>query len=256
MIADVNQYKERYLSWLRDEMTVREVNGWAEVSTPFLDRHNDFTQIYIKLCGDDFLLSDDGYTVNDLEMCGCNLDSPKNQALLQTTLRCFGIKLVKDTKELTTKASYDNFAIRTHNLIQAMLAVNDLHYLLSPENVDCFFDDIQRWLRACDVRHISRLTFKGITGFIHKFDFMIPASLQQPERVLLSINNPDRASAERTVFAWEDTKETRRGDSRAYAILNDTLATLSPSVLDAFRNYDVRPVPWSERESVREELAA
>ena len=58
------------------------------------------------------------------------------------------------------------------------------------------------------------------------------------------------------VLSWIDTKEVRSADSRAYALLNDSEQTVSSNVLDALKSYDVRPVPWSHRESVREELAA
>ena len=57
-------------------------------------------------------------------------------------------------------------------------------------------------------------------------------------------------------FSWIDTKEVRPVEARAYAILNDSEHPISESVLDAMRNYDVRPVVWSAREQVRGELAA
>ena len=44
-------------------------------------------------------------------------------------------------------------------------------------------------------------------------------------------------------------------ESRAYAILNDLEQPISATVLSAFRNYDVQPVPWSNREAARKELA-
>ena len=58
------------------------------------------------------------------------------------------------------------------------------------------------------------------------------------------------------VFAWIDTRETRARESRAYAILNDNEKPVPLSDLNALRNHDVHPVPWSEREKVREELVA
>ena len=58
------------------------------------------------------------------------------------------------------------------------------------------------------------------------------------------------------MLSWVDTKEVRSPESRAYALLNDAERTVSSAVLDALRSYDVRPVVWSDRESVREELAA
>ena len=51
-----------------------------------------------------------------------------------------------------------------------------------------------------------------------------------------------------------DTKEVRAPDSRAYALLNDSERTVSPSVMDALQSYDVRPIPWSKRLDVVEEL--
>ena len=33
--------------WLKDKTTLREVDGeWVEITTPYLDRHNDALQIY------------------------------------------------------------------------------------------------------------------------------------------------------------------------------------------------------------------
>ena len=43
-------------------------------------------------------------------------------------------------------------------------------------------------------------------------------------------------------------------DSRAYALLNDQEQRGGEGVVDALTNYDIRPVVWSAREQVREEL--
>ena len=74
-----------------------------------------------------FVLTDDGYILDDLEQSGCKIDSPKRQALFKTTLNGFGIQM--NEKALEVHASADNFPLRKHNLVQAMLAVNDLFYL-------------------------------------------------------------------------------------------------------------------------------
>ena len=55
---------------------------------------------------------------------------------------------------------------------------------------------------------------------------------------------------------WIDTKEVRAPDSRIYAILNDSERAVSPTVMDALQSYDIRPIPWSKRQAVVEELIA
>lgn len=66
--------------------------------------------------------------------------------------------------------------------------------------------------------------------------------------------NPDLTQA--VVFSCIDIRETRAPESRAYAILNDADRAIQENVLDAMRSYGVRPVPWSRRETSREDLAA
>ena len=254
MIQDIQALLDRYWTWLRDRTSLREINDWIEITTPYLDRHNDCLQIYAKRTNGGFVLTDDGYVLDDLEQSGCKIDGPKRQALFKTTLNGFGVQF--DGKVLEIRASADNFALRKHNLVQAMLAVNDLFYLASPTIASLFYEDVVSWLDLSDIRYTPSVKFTGKSGYDHWFDFVIPKSRTQPERVLRAINRPSRNTAQAMAFSWIDTREVRSPETRAYAILNDSEQMVSENVLDAMRNYDVHPVPWSARDEAREELAA
>ena len=90
-MSDVSTLLDNYWSWLKDNTHVRAIEDWYEITTPYLDRHNDFVQLYAKLDGGHYVLTDDSYTLTDLEFSGCKIDSPKRQRLLETTLNGFGI---------------------------------------------------------------------------------------------------------------------------------------------------------------------
>lgn len=62
--------------------------------------------------------------------------------------------------------------------------------------------------------------------------------------------------AESLAFSWVDTKEIRPAESRFYAFLNDENRAPSTTIVEALRNYDTVPVIRSDRDSVRQELAA
>ena len=124
MIDEIQRLLDDYLAWLKDKTTLRQLDDWVEITTPYLDRHNDCIQIYAKRENSGFLLTDDGYTIDDLEQSGCKLNSPKRQELLRMTLNGFGVHLHQNA--LQTHASPVNFPLRKHNLVQAMLAVNDM----------------------------------------------------------------------------------------------------------------------------------
>ncbi len=254
MIDEVQALLDQYWAWLKDKTTLRQVKDWVEITTPYLDRHNDRIQIYAKRRDGGFVLTDDGYVLQDLELSGCKIDSAKRQALLKMTLNGFGVQLNNHALEI--HASPDNFALRKHNLVQAMLAVNDLFYLASPVVASLFYEDVVAWLDLSAIRYTPKVKFTGKSGYDHLFDFVIPKSAAQPERIMRAINRPNRDTAQAMAFSWIDTREVRPPESCAYAILNDSEQPVSESVLDAMRNYDVRPVLWSAREQVRQELAA
>ena len=254
MIGEIKKLLDDYMAWLKDKTMLRQIENWIEITTPYLDRHNDYIQIYAKKENNGFLLTDDGYTIVDLEQSGCKLQSPKRQDLLKMTLNGFGVQLQNNMLEV--HASKDNFALRKHNLVQSMLAVNDMFYLAVPMVASLFYEDVVAWLDLHEVRYTPKVKFTGKTGYDHLFDFVIPKSRLQPERILQAINRPNRDTAQAVAFSWIDTKEVRPPDSKAYAILNDSEQSISSAVVDALRSYDVNPIPWSVREDVRAELAA
>jgi hypothetical protein len=137
MIGDIEKLLNDYAAWLRDKTVLRQIDDWVEITTPYLDRHNDYVQIYAKKANGSFTLTDDGHTIDDLEQSGCKLDSRKRQDLLKMTLNGFGVQT--DGKALVVHASQDNFAVRKHNLVQAILAVNDMFYLAVPMVASLFY---------------------------------------------------------------------------------------------------------------------
>jgi hypothetical protein len=169
------------------------------------------------------------------------------------TINGFGVRLNKDALEVN--ATEENFPASKHNLIQAMLAINDLFYLAKPIVESLFFEDVIAWLDGNEIRYTPKVKFTGISGYDHLFDFVIPKSRRQPERILQAINRPTRDTAESFIHAWSDTRQVRLPESKAYAVLNDNEQPIPGGVLEAFRNYEIEPVQWSARALVVGELA-
>ena len=201
MIAEVESLLGSYWRWLQDRTVLKEVGDCVEITTPYLDRHNDYIQIYAKRVEGGFLLTDDGYIIEDLEQSGCNINSTRRQALLRTTINGFGVR--ENRQALEVQASVDNFARQKHNLVQAMLAVNDMFCLAETSGVATLFhEDVAEWLDLNDIRYTPGIKFSGKSGYDHRFEFVIPKSRVQPERLLRAISRPRRETAEAVAFAW------------------------------------------------------
>jgi len=255
MIGEIERLVGSYLEWLRDKTVLKEIDDWVQITTPHLDRHNDALQIYVRKENGAFLLSDAGYVLEDLALSGCSLDTPKRKQLLDLTLNGFGVHRANEALEV--RANETNFAARKHDLLQAMLAVNDLFYLAAPTVESLFYEDVMGWLDANLVRYSPNVRFVGRSGYEHAIDFVIPKSQRYPERFVEAVTRPTKATAQNVVFKLNDIREARPLESLMYVMLNDRDEfAVPPDVVEAFKSYELKPVLWSQRDAVREELAA
>lgn len=254
MLHEIEHLTENYFAWLKDKTALKQLHDWTEITTPFLDRHNDCIQIYVKKQQNQFFLTDQGYTLTDLIQSGCALETPKRKQILQTVLNGFGVSQKSD--ELIVYATSENFALKKHNLIQAILAVNDLFYLASPTVENLFLEDVTAWLDENDIRYLQQIKLTGDSSYDHVFHFAIPKSKKYPERLLRAISHPSRDSSESFAFAWTDTRKIRPSDTTAFAILNDQEHKISEKVIATLNNYGITPIPWEQRSEFIEKLAA
>jgi hypothetical protein len=94
---------------------LRPIGEWVEITTQFLDRHNDRLQVYAKRSDDGYVLTDDGYTFAAMEQAGISLGDAELRALIDA----LGVQVAG--KELEVRATRDTFGERLHALVQAML---------------------------------------------------------------------------------------------------------------------------------------
>ncbi|MEM3335863.1 MAG: DUF1828 domain-containing protein [Thermoplasmata archaeon] len=249
-----NELINDYIKWLHKSIKIKDIDGTYEITTPFVDRHNDFIQIYVKKNDQNIIITDDGYTLADLKLSGFDFSTEKRQQILKTILNGFGIKL--ENEELITETSPENFPHKKHNFIQAIMAINDLFVLSAPVVISVFREDVEKFLKEHEIRFVPSVSFTGKSGFVHLFDFVIPSSQKKPERIIKAINQPDKQKITSLIFSWTDTKETRAPDTVAYGILNDSDRKVAPELINAMNQYEIKTLLWSERDKYIEELAA
>lgn len=245
---------EEYINWLKQKISFKEVNNFYEITTPFLNHFNDHIQIFLKRNdSNNIFITDDGETLSNLEMEGLEFNTPLRKKELEAILNGYGIKLDKN-HHLTTVATNSTFPMRKHNMIQAILAVDDLFVLAQPKVESFFLEDVMNFLIQNNVRHTPNIILQGKSTFQHKFDILIPASKKARERIVKVVNNPKKQNIMTHLFAFEDTKLAR--DNDGIIILNDIDKIITPDVSQAIQEYGIFEYPWSKREEFKEKLAA
>lgn len=247
---------DAYVGWLRQGLSVDDVGEACELTTPFLDRHNDHLQVYATRRNGNILLSDDGYILSDLRTSGLEVDTPKRKIVLESILNGLGVR--SERGQLLVEASNSNLGQRLHSLVQAMLAINDMFVMGQFRVASFFFEDVRQFLDAHDVRYTPRVKLAGKSGYDHGVDFLIPKSRQRPERILQAIAAPKKDNIFAYLWTLSDTRAARVEESEpeAYAFLNDQEQAIGGDVLEALTAYRVVPAIWSQRDKYVKALVA
>ncbi len=257
MSTAVEELVNGYYRWLKDSTKIKAVggDGWIEVQTPFLDRHNDFIQIYVRPLKDNVIeLTDDSHVLSDLAMGGGDVDStPKRRQILETILCSHGVKRVGD--ELTATCKAQDFAWRKHNFVQAILEVNDLFNLSRTSVLSLFVEDVMSWFDSHQIPFTPNLKVVGHSGLDHHFDLALPRTRAKKERLIRAINKLDRNTTIRMTHSAMDLQEVR-ADAQTVAIVNDAFRKPQSDMLEALDKCDIETVLWSKRDQYLGELAA
>jgi hypothetical protein len=218
----------------------------CKIATPFLDRHNDEIEIYVEKRNGGLLLTDDGYTLSDLESSGMTFSTEKRKGHLTAILNGFGVKLEGD--ELHVPATLQDFPQKKHSLMQAMLAVNDMFVMGEEHVLSLFKEDVQKFLESNGIPVFPDFKLSGRSGFDHKFDFGLPKTQRRPQRVLQAINNLTKDQALSFAFAVADVRVIRTEQLQDFTFLNDVDHPPSEENLAAIRAYEIEPLQWSRRQ--------
>ncbi len=247
---------DAYVSWLRQGLSVEEVGEACELTTPFLDRHNDHLQVYATRRNGTIILSDDGYILSDLRTSGLEVDTPKRKMVLDSVLKGMGVRA--ENNHLLVEASASNLAQRLHSLVQAMLAVNDMFVMAQPRVASFFFEDVRKFLDSHDIRYTARVKLAGKSGYDHSIDFLIPKSRKRPERILQAIATPKKENIVAYLWTLSDTRAARieESEAEAYAFLNDQEQTVGGDIVEALKVYNVTPAIWGQRDQYADALMA
>lgn len=250
-------FKDNYINWIKDNVYQQEVSpGIFRFTLPFLDRHNDQIEVYIKKNGDNFMITDDGYTVSDLEASGLNIfSSDKRHRIYEQILRSHGVSETIN-HELYVEGSLPELAMKKHLMAQCMQKIGDLFFLSQPNTKSLFLEDVQKFLDEKEIRYVSDISFIGKSKLPSNYDFAIPKSKNAPQRIIKVVNNLTIDYTRSILFTWGDISEARKDSSVLYTFIHDTEKKVTQDAVVALKQYDIKPILWTKRNEFEKILSA
>lgn len=137
MKLNIEEMLDDYTIWLRNEITTN-FGEYQELTTPYLDRHNDYLQIYVKAEENgNIILTDDGYIISNLNMSGIKfIKNSSRKQRLDSIISNYGLTLVGD--DIVATCTIKNFPKTKHMMLQALLLIDDI-FQTNRENTKNFF---------------------------------------------------------------------------------------------------------------------
>lgn len=240
-----------YYKWLCDNTVVKYDGStdWHAINTPFVGLMNDNIEIFVKNTEGKILLSDDGETIWNLEMSGVNISkSPSRKKIIQNIENNFGVKIIND--EIIAEANRDNFYKRKHSILQAIQQISDLKMTAKHDIVSMFSEDLKQYLDNNDVLYTPQIILLGKSGLNFNFDFQTIGKKQ--ETVIKTYNQLGKQNVTDLLFGINDVRDARQESTgkelHCVVVVNDMDKEPKKEYLNALREYNCKPLLWSERE--------
>lgn len=250
---------DEYFDWLKQNYKYKDLSDSSEITTPFRNHLNDYIRIYLDTSkeGKAIQLSDDGQTLNELEMLGLDYKTKTREKLLSETLRQFNLKLEDD--EIIADLKNTSFPQSKHNLIQGILKVNDL-MLTERKNIsNLFYDEVFEFLFQIDVRGTEKVKLTGKSGIDYTVDYLVSSTKEHPEMFINFSNKLDFNTITSDAYIYRDLKTIRKSRNnklpKMNIIVNDVANSIPDKVQQIAQNEGIQILKWSDKDEIKKALA-
>lgn len=252
-MENIEKRMNAYFDWLKENYKYKKMGQSIEIMTPFENHLNDTIRIYLdELPNGQLLLSDDGLTLNELDMYGINLDAIQFKHALNDILNSYGLTIKNE--EIITTFKNDRFPQAKHNLIQAILKIYDLINTKIPNRYSPFVDDVYNFLFEKDIIGSDHISISGESGLYYSIDYILPPSKLKPEILLNFSNQLDFNKIASYAFSFRDVKQNRQSRNaipiKMGIIVNDIENPICDSVLQGAKYENIQLFNWSDKENL------
>lgn len=254
-----NEVSEEYLNFIQDSIKLGTLSkDHAELNTPFIDSTGENISFSIYHEGNDYILSDDGFTIWDLSIEGIDVSKKGNRKdILESNIKYSGFN-IKDNK-ITKKVNKKNLGQAVHEMTQLLIKLYDLTYLHRNIVSNQFFIDVENYFSSHKdtFSYFSDFSIKGKSLLDHQFDYVFIS--KEKSKLTRVEKNISKNKVDSILISWLDTMEYRKNkrNEQLYIILSrEGYKELKPDHELALDQYNIKVLDFSDKQSIKLELSA
>lgn len=253
--------KDSYLKWL--DMNTKFTNvqdGIIEISSPFIDPMNENIKLYVERKGNEYLISDDGFTIWSLESTGVHFRKGSTKyKILKSITSQHGI-FISENNELFKVVDKNNLGNGIHYFLQSLLNISDMLMYNQHTIENLFFDEVNNYFNQNKDLYnpFPSIEIIGKSKLSYHFDFLMNVKDNNKKLVTL-INYLTKSQVERTLISWTDTRVQRKKlykeDIEMVTIINDKERQLTSEFKGALTEYGIEPIEFSNKSQIEKSLS-
>lgn len=243
---DTQKLLDSYYNWLIKGYTVNKLDdNTSEIVTPFLDSINDNIYIYVtKLSNGKIQLTDDGYTLNNLELMGVELTSTRNK-IIDSIRKLYNIDLIQD--QLSIVGNEADFPIMKFNLISAINRIDSLSLTKRDNITSIFRDEVVSYFKEHDFGGVSDHPLHGASGLSYKIPYVIPNQNDRPYRIFETTSELSKNIMMQQAYEYTDIQKTGFTDSIEFFLIHKKSSSISSDVKNIAKDAEINILPWENK---------
>lgn len=117
-----------------------------------------------------FLVSDDGYIINNLIDTGMNISKKSSRRKTIEQICLLSGIILSDNNEMTVLSSEEDLPSKVHQLAMTMLQIDDMYLTNTVRTTSYFLEDVTNFFIKNEIFFSDNVSFVGKSGFTQKFD--------------------------------------------------------------------------------------
>lgn len=241
------------LKWYEKRFSIKDLKNASEIITPFVNHLNDRISLFVEISdNNEIRLSDDGITLNELELSGIDLAVPTRQRILKDIMKNYDLQL-NDNVLFTVAQNQTQFAQKKYNLIQGILSIYDILFTSKNYATGIFNEEVLEYLFDNEFGGTPGPKLIGNSGLTHQLDYSLGATKKRPHILIKFLNHPNFTEVAAQKFISDDLKKkmgTQKISVKYVIIGNDKKNNIPEKSLIAAKDMGIDLVPWSDKTSI------
>lgn len=250
------QVKHDYRDWFTSQHEFRDLsNDMIEVQTPYIDAFGDNISLIIKPYENRFIVTDQGYTIWNIEAHGINA-SRKNSTrkrLVDSIIRFENVSL-NENEEIIKVASINQLSQSIYDVSQAVLKITNLALSNRRNVLSAFYDEVAEYFKEQQHKQFEfqkGLFMLGTSNISYKVDYTFIT--KGKNKLTKSYNTINKQMYDVILGIHTDTKSFQEQTGAQMSILyNGKDNELPDDILLGFESHEVEVVNFYDEKALVE----